>query len=199
MPTPVRLVERRNRRLVLESSPDRGILGCGGVFLFLAFSLTVWALENDLARMPLVDSCYLLILDAVLLYLGAYALWLPLGTRQTLALDKNLNGVSVTTRGLFKTASERYRLDEVIKVHHNRVDDGTFDPNALLLIFRGGGAIQFPPGGGQPKTTALLADVVAEFLDVNRSDAAPKQVLPRVPRRVRAAWEPRGTGQLKDY
>lgn len=195
MPTPVRLIERKHRRMVMESSLDRGIIGCGLVFLGLAVALTTWALASDGVHLPLIDTCYTWLLDFALAYLGLYCLGLPAGSVQTLTLDKNLNSVTVKTRRLTGLSIDRYRLDEVIKVHHNRVDDGTFDKHAILLIFRGGGAIQFPPGGGQPTTMTILAESVTQFLGVVRSDAPMpvKPPVPRAPRRtkVTVAWEPR--------
>jgi hypothetical protein len=199
MPTPVRLVENRSRALKMVARPDTGILGCGAFFLFLAFTLTCWAIENGLALTPLADSSYLLLLDFVLIYMGVYGLFLPLGTAQELSFDKNMNSVIVKTRRIFGSQIDRYRLSDVIKVHLNLVDDGTFDKHSILLIFRGGGALQFPPGGGQPKTVALLTDVLTKFLGVNRSDAPirtterdkPVPVLGREPV-VTITWEPMG-------
>jgi hypothetical protein len=171
MPVPVRILERKARSLSLESQPDWGLFGCGICFLLLAFLLTFWALANGLTGLPITETCYLLMLDGVLVYLGFYALCLPLGTEQVLTLDRARHTLTLTTRGLRKPKVEVYSLRDVIKVHHNRVDDGTFDKHALLFIFRGGGAIQFPAGGGQPKTVELLVDVVTRFLGVERSDA----------------------------
>jgi hypothetical protein len=152
--------------------------------------------------MPLIDGCYMWMLNAVLTYVGFYTLFQSLGGEQVLTLDKNRNQLTVTTKGVFKPKVETYRLRDVIKVHHNRVDDGTFDKHAILFIFRGGGAIQFPPKGGQPKTMAILADTVTRFLGVDRSDAPPKPLVRTVPAvpappslvapppKLRVQWEP---------
>jgi hypothetical protein len=174
-------------------------LGYGITFLVAAFLCWCWSLANGLVTLPLLDTCYMWMLDGALTYFGFYTLFLPLGGEQVLTLDKNLNQLTVTTKGLGKPKIDRYKLADVIKVHHNRVDDGTFDKHSILFIFRGGGAIQFPPKGGQPKTMAILADTVTRFLGVDRSDAPPKPVVravPAVPKLVagmptlRVQWEP---------
>lgn len=185
MPSPVRLIEKKARRLQLEAQLDWELLGYAITFLVLAGCCWCWSLANGLVTEPLIDSCYMWMLNGVLTYLGFYLLFLPLGGEQVLTLDKNLNQLKLTTKGITKPKVASYKLSDVIKVHHNRVDDGTFDKHAILFIFRGGGAIQFPPRGGQPKTMAILADTVTRFLGVDRSDAAPKPVvakpLPAIP------------------
>ncbi|MDB5097043.1 MAG: hypothetical protein JWM80_1464 [Cyanobacteria bacterium RYN_339] len=190
MSNPVRLLERKARRLTMESQLDWEVLGYGVLFLFCAFLSWCWSLANGLVQMPMLDASYMWMLNGVLTYAGFYTLFQPLGGEQVLTLDKNHNTLTVTTRGVLAPKVETYKLRDVIKVHHNRVDDGTFDKHAILFIFRGGGAIQFPPKGGQPKTMAILADTVTRFLGVDRSDVAPKPLeKPLVPK-LRVQWVP---------
>jgi hypothetical protein len=192
MSTPVRLLERKARRLQMEAQLDWELMGYGLTLLGFAFVSWCWSLANGLVMMPLLDSCYMWMLNGVLTYAGFYTLCLPLGGEQVLTLDKNHNQLVVTTKGVLAPKVEKYKLSDVIKVHHNRVDDGTFDKHAILFIFRGGGAIQFPPKGGQPKTMAILADTVTRFLGVDRSDAPARKVVmkPGMPM-VRIQWEPK--------
>ena len=174
----VRVARQDARRLVLEAPANWGMVGLAIAFLTAAYTLGLWTLANGAMTLDARDTFLMGIMVLVLLHVALRYLVAPLGGEQTLAFDRTLGQVSLTTRGLFGDQVMRYALRDVVKAHVNRVDDGIYDPGTMLVIFRGGGTLQFPGQPGVPKRVEAACDALSRFLAVPRSDRPGKGARP---------------------
>lgn len=172
--TPIRLVRHDARRFVVEARPNWGLIGLSLAFFVAAYSVGLWTLINSTRTTSPIDLFLLGMAVLVMFHVAVRYLLAPLGTEQTFAFDRKEGTLAVTTKGLRKDRVERYRLREVVKLHVNRVDDGIYDPATLLVIFKGGGTLQFPAHPGVPARIDALADALGRWLVVARSDDAPR-------------------------
>lgn len=168
--TPIRLVRHDGRRFVFEARPNWSLIGLSGTFFVAAYVFGFWTLINSTMSTPPTDIFLLGITVIVMLHAALRYLLAPLGGEQTYAFDKQAGTLAVTTKGLLKDRVDRYRLRDVVKLHVNRVDDGIYDPATMLVIFKGGGTLQFPVYPAVPARVEALADALGRFLEVSRSD-----------------------------
>jgi hypothetical protein len=168
--TSIRVTHQDARRFVVAALPNWSLVGLSVAFLVAAYALGGYAVVNGAAG---VDAFLMGVMVLVLLHVSVRYLFGPLGGEQTYAFDKGAGTLTVTTKGLWKDQVDRYRLRDVVKLHVNRVDDGIYDPGTLLVIFKGGGTLQFPAHPGVPKRADALAEALARFLAVTRSDDGP--------------------------
>ena len=170
--TPIRLVRHDGRRLVVEARPNWSLVALSVAFFVGAYLVGGWALINSSAAIQAADVFLLGVMVLVMLHAALRYLLAPLGGEQTYVFDKPAGALVVTTRGLLRDRVDRYRLRDIVKLHVNRVDDGVYDPATLLVIFKGGGTLQFPAHPGVPARVEALAGALGRFLAVARSDEA---------------------------
>lgn len=180
--TPIRLVRHDARRLVVEARPNWSLVLLSVAFFVAAYVFGFWALINGTVGASVVDGFLVGVMVLVMLHLAVRYLLAPLGGEQIFAFDKPQGLLTVTTKGMLKDRVDRYRLRDVVKLHVNRVDDGIYDPSTLLVIFKGGGTLQFPAHPGVPARVEALAEALGRFLAVSRSDEyAATRVVPAAP------------------
>lgn len=170
--TPIEILEATTRRFTVAAMPNWGLLALAISFFIGAYAVGGWALYNGVLGVPLIDSIFLYTLVLVMVHFALYYLVMPLGTEQVFSFDKAANRLVVTTRGLLRNRQDAYRLNEVVKLHFNRVDDGIYDKYTMLVVFRGGGTLQFPQHRGDPARVERMVNQVVRFLDVERSDTS---------------------------
>lgn len=168
--TSVRIARHDARRLVLEAPANWAMVGLAVAFLTAAYTLGLWTLANGAMTLDPRDTFLMGIWVLLMLHVALRYLVAPLGGEQTYTFDRTLGQLSVTTRGLLGDQVLRYPLREIVKVHVNRVDDGIYDPGTMLVIFRGGGTLQFPAQPGVPARVEAACEALAKFLAVPRSD-----------------------------
>lgn len=157
------------RGLVLEARPGSGLLALGALGLGLALFALAIALRRHATGAPLVEIAPWGVACGLAAHQGLSLLGRALGLMQRLVLDRLLGELRLESLDPRRQASAVYPLGQLLKLHLNKVDDGTFDPDTLLLIFRGGGAIQFPPAPGRPKELEGMAARVGRFLGIPRA------------------------------
>ncbi len=184
--TPIRLVRLDGRRFVVEARPNWALIALSGAFFAAAYVFGGWMLINSTRVTSAVDVFLLGTVVLVMLHVALRYLLAPQGGEQTYAFDKHAGLLAVTTKGLLKDRVDRYRLRDIVKLHVNRVDDGIYDPATLLVIFKGGGTLQFPAYPGVPSRVEALADALGRFLEVARSDRG----RPAAPAPAPASFDP---------
>lgn len=167
--------------LVLESRPGTGRLVLAALLFVVAFACLGTALRQHVGGTPLVQVTPYAIGAILAGQQALAALGRALALMQRLTFDRGLGELRLESLDPRRNASANYPLPQLLKVHLNRVDDGTFDPDTLLFIFRGGGAIQFPPAPGRAKELEGIAARLGRYLGIPRAGrekvAAPTQRL----------------------
>ena len=164
-------------RLVVNAEPNWSFTALAVIFFVGAYVVAGSALINGQLLPRAVDHFMVMVMVIVLLHVAFRYLLGPLGADQTYVFDKAEGLLSVTTRGMWRDRVDHYPLGQLVKLHVNRVDDGIYDPSTMLVIFQGGGTLQFPLNPAAPARIDEVCDQLSRFLGVPRSD----QPLPATP------------------